>query len=121
MNVVKEVKQITEKELEAGIVGGVTGGSWHERYKDSGWVFVGGLNDALSEGDIICVMSQFGEIEDINLARDRSTNKSLGYAFIKYEDQRSTILAVDNLNGITLLKKTLRVSTSTPHDNMHYT
>ena len=112
MNVVKELKQITEKELQAGIVGGVTGGSWHERYKDSGWVFVGGLSDILSEGDIICVMSQFGEIEDINLARDRGTNKSLGYCFLKYEDQRSTILAVDNLNGITLLKRTLRVSSS---------
>ena len=54
-------------------------------------------------------MSQWGEIEDINLVRDKATNKSLGYAFLKYENQKSTILAVDNFNGITLLKRTIRV------------
>ena len=63
----------------------------------------GGFSFELSEGDIICVMSQWGEVEDINLVRDKETNKSRGFAFIKYEDQRSTILAVDNFNGIKLL------------------
>ena len=53
-------------------------------------------------------MSQWGEIEDINLVREKSTNKSMGFAFVKYEDQRSTILAVDNFNGIKLLGRTLR-------------
>lgn len=64
---------------------------------------IGGFSFELSEGDIICVMSQWGEVEDINLVRDKETNKSRGFAFIKYEDQRSTILAVDNFNGIKLL------------------
>ena len=32
----------------------------------------------------------------------------MGFAFVKYEDQRSTILAVDNFNGIKLLGRTLR-------------
>jgi RNA-binding motif X-linked protein 2 len=36
------------------------------------------------------------------LVRDRKTGKSKGYAFLQYEDQRSTILAVDNLNGATV-------------------
>ncbi|OQR87942.1 U2 snRNP component IST3, partial [Thraustotheca clavata] len=33
----------------------------------------------------------------------------MGFAFIKYEDHRSTVLAVDNFNGSTLLERTLRV------------
>jgi RNA recognition motif-containing protein len=37
---------------------------------------------------------------DINLVRDKSSGKFKGYGFLCYEDQRSTILAVDNLNGI---------------------
>lgn len=53
-------------------------------------------------------MSQWGEIEDINLVRDKETNKSMGFAFVKYEDQRSTILAVDNFNGVKLLGRVLR-------------
>jgi RNA-binding motif protein, X-linked 2 len=31
-----------------------------------------------------------------------------GYGFVIYEDQRSTVLAVDNLNGIKLVGRTLR-------------
>lgn len=108
MNNIKNIESITEQELNAGIFGGLSKGSWHEKYKDSAWVFLGGFPFELSEGDIICVMSQWGEIEDINLVRDKVTNKSKGFAFIKYEDNRSTILAVDNFNGTKLLGRTLR-------------
>lgn len=142
----QEIKRLNEKELARG-----TGleGSWHDQYKDSAWVYVGGLDVQLSEGDVICVMSQWGEvspcacgcwsmsmppppvatgvdrmgwdwggvwlcggpltlihtctckqIEDVHLVRDKGSGKSKGFAFIKYEDQRSTVLAVDNFNGI---------------------
>jgi len=32
--------------------------------------------------------------------RDKKTGKSRGFGFVAYEDQRSTILAVDNFNGV---------------------
>jgi RNA-binding motif protein, X-linked 2 len=109
MNVVKEIERINKKELDYGIYGGNNKGSWHDQYKNSAWVYVGGFSYELSEGDILCVMSQWGEIEDINLIREKGTNKSKGFVFLKYEDQRSTILAVDNFNGIKLLGRVLRV------------
>lgn len=40
---------------------------------------------------------------------DEETGKNRGFAFLKYEDWRSTILAVDNLNGAKLRGRTLRV------------
>ena len=46
---------------------------------------------------------------DVNLPRDKDTGKTKGFGFLMYEDQRSTILAVDNLNGARVLEKTLRV------------
>ena len=46
---------------------------------------------------------------DINLPRDKETGKTKGFGFLMYEDQRSTVLAVDNLNGATVLERTLRV------------
>ncbi|KAG1170286.1 hypothetical protein G6F70_007825 [Rhizopus microsporus] len=73
---------------------------------------VGGLDYGLTEGDIVCIFSQYGEIMHIILVRDRKTGKSKGYAFLQYEDQRSTILAVDNLNGATVLGRTIRVDHS---------
>ena len=50
------------------------------------------------------------------LVNSRDTNdgyffviQSRGFAFICYEDQRSTILAVDNLNGMKLRGRLVRV------------
>nr|CAD7425468.1 unnamed protein product [Timema monikensis] len=51
----------------------------------------------------------YGEIVCVNLVRDKTTGKSKGFCFLCYEDQRSTILAVDNLNGTKLLSRTIRV------------
>uniref|UniRef100_A0A0W0FM52 RRM domain-containing protein n=1 Tax=Moniliophthora roreri TaxID=221103 RepID=A0A0W0FM52_MONRR len=104
MNVVKEINRINEAELK---LGGTA--SWHDEYKDSARIFVGGLNFELTEGDIITIFSQYGEIMDINMPRDKETGKPKGFAFLMYEDQRSTILAVDNLNGAKVLERTLRV------------
>ena len=106
MNNMAAVQKLNERELELGIT---SEASWHAKYKDSAWVYVGGLATELSEGDIICVLSQFGEVEDFNYPRDKKTGKPRGWCWCKYEDQRSTILAVDNLNGASLLRRTLRV------------
>jgi RNA-binding motif X-linked protein 2 len=84
-------------------------GSWHQKYLRSAWVYVGNLDHSLTEGDILCVMSQYGEIEDINLVRDETTGKSKGFGFLKYEDARSCVLAVDNLGGADVCGRSLRV------------
>eukprot|EP00825_Cyclidium_porcatum_P017349 TRINITY_DN2008_c0_g1_i1.p1 TRINITY_DN2008_c0_g1~~TRINITY_DN2008_c0_g1_i1.p1 ORF type:complete len:314 (-),score=69.06 TRINITY_DN2008_c0_g1_i1:66-1007(-) len=52
---------------------------------------------------------RFGEIVDVHLVRDKKTGKSLGYAFLAYENQRSTILAIDNFNGAVVCGRKLRV------------
>ena len=49
------------------------------------------------------------QIEDINLVRDDDTGKSRGFAFVKYEDSRSCILAVDNFAGTKVLGRSLRI------------
>jgi RNA-binding motif X-linked protein 2 len=83
--------------------------SWHADYRDTAYIYIGGLPFELSEGDIITIFSQFGEPNYINLVRDKETGKSRGFAFLKYEDQRSTDLAVDNLGGTVIMGRTLKV------------
>ena len=116
MNRVKEVERINAKDLQLQLRADTTGEagkwdvtkSWHNQYRDSAYVYVGGLPYDLSEGDIIVIFSQFGEIVDVNMPRDKDTGKPKGFAFIAYEDQRSTVLAVDNFNGAKILGRTLR-------------
>lgn len=43
------------------------------------------------------------------MIRDKDSGKSKGFCFLCYEDQRSTVLAVDNFNGIKILNRTIRV------------
>ncbi|KAL4076274.1 hypothetical protein J3A83DRAFT_2165801 [Scleroderma citrinum] len=104
MNVVREINKINERELDLGV-----NASWHDEYKDSAYIFIGGLHLELTEGDVITIFSQYGEVMDVNLPRDKKTGKTKGFGFLMYEDQRSTVLAVDNLNGAQVLERTLRV------------
>ncbi|XP_011498636.1 PREDICTED: RNA-binding motif protein, X-linked 2-like [Ceratosolen solmsi marchali] len=104
MTNVKNIAKLGQQEL-----GSDKKSSWHDDYKESAWIFIGGLPYDLTEGDVIAIFSQYGEVVNINLVRDKDTGKQKGYGFLCYEDQRSTILAVDNLNGIKILGRTIRV------------
>ncbi|GAB66142.1 RNA-binding protein [Plasmodium cynomolgi strain B] len=103
---IRSVEKLNEAELK-NIGNDQT--SWHDQYKDSSYIYIGNLDSRLTEGDIVIVFSQFGEPIDVNLVRDKETGKSKGYCFLSYEDQRSTVLAVDNFNGYKLLDRPLVV------------
>ncbi len=99
MNPLTQIKN-TQKATQREVLSGVgDGASWHARFKHSAYVYAGGLNFSMTEGDLLAVFSQYGELVDVNLVRDKDTGKSRGFAFLAYEDQRSTVLAVDNLSG----------------------
>ncbi|KAJ9357952.1 RNA binding domain-containing protein [Paecilomyces variotii] len=106
MNAIRQVQALNKRELENAVP---PEASWHADYRDTAYIYIGGLPYDLSEGDIITIFSQYGEPVHINLVRDKETGKSKGFAFLKYEDQRSTDLAVDNLGGATVMGRLLRV------------
>ncbi|KAF4632810.1 hypothetical protein G7Y89_g5316 [Cudoniella acicularis] len=106
MNSIRQIQELNRRELENGVS---PEASWHADYRDTAYIYIGGLPFELSEGDVITIFSQFGEPTYINLVRDKETGKSKGFAFLKYEDQRSTDLAVDNLGGAVIMGRTLKV------------
>ncbi|CAN1846423.1 Zinc finger CCCH domain-containing protein 42 [Linum perenne] len=106
LTLVKRIQNINSKEASLGIS---EEASWHAKYKDSAYIYVGGIPFDLTEGDLLAVFAQCGEVVDVNLVRDKGTGKSKGFAFVAYEDQRSTTLAVDNLNGAQVLGRVIRV------------
>lgn len=106
MNAIRQTQQLNKRELENATP---PSASWHADYRDTAWVYVGGLPLDLTEGDVVTICSQFGNPTHLNLIRDRETGKSKGFGFLKYEDQRSCDLAVDNLTGADVLGRLLRV------------
>ncbi|KAL1561342.1 zinc finger CCCH domain-containing protein 25-like [Salvia divinorum] len=115
LTLVKRIQNINKREATLGIS---EDASWHAKYRDSAYVYVGGIPFDLTEGDLLAVFAQYGEIVDVNLIRDKGTGKSKGFAFVAYEDQRSTNLAVDNLNGAQILGRTIRVDHVTKYKKM---
>jgi RNA-binding motif X-linked protein 2 len=106
MQSIRQTEALNKRELEDCTA---PEASWHRDYSDTAFVYVGGLDDRLTEGDVITIFSQYGEPVFLNMPRDKETGKSRGFAFLKYEDQRSCDLAVDNLGGAQVLGRLLRV------------
>ncbi|KAK3695850.1 hypothetical protein B0T22DRAFT_456332 [Podospora appendiculata] len=106
MNQIRAIQALNKREIENGVP---PSASWHVDYRDTAYVYFGGLPFDLTEGDVITIFSQFGEPVFLKLARDKETGKSKGYGWLKYEDQRSTDLAVDNLGGAEIAGRLVRV------------
>lgn len=106
MNAIRQTQLLNKRELENAIP---PSASWHADYRDTAYIYIGGIPLDVSEGDVVTIFSQYGNPTHINMVRDKETGKSRGFAFLKYEDQRSCDLAVDNLGGAEVLGRMLRV------------
>mmetsp|Transcript_16131 Transcript_16131/g.32637 ORF Transcript_16131/g.32637 Transcript_16131/m.32637 type:complete len:191 (+) Transcript_16131:25-597(+) len=112
----RSVRELSERELGLGV--GIGSGSWHETYAHSPCIYAGNLPLGLTEGDLLMVFEQYGVVVDVNLARHEDSGKSRGFCFLVYEDTRSAVLAVDNLNGVELLGRPIRVDHARDHRPM---
>ena len=56
MNVIKEINRINKREISLNVT---EEASWHAKYKDSAYIYVGGLPFDLNEGDVIQAFSQY--------------------------------------------------------------
>ena len=79
MNSIREIEKINQEELKRGIAG--TSASWHAQYEKAPWVFVGNLDLTLTEGDVLCVMSQYGEVSDDHLV---FSSQYMGWSMLLY-------------------------------------
>ncbi|TGJ83646.1 hypothetical protein E0Z10_g5098 [Xylaria hypoxylon] len=106
MNQIRAIQALNKREIENGVS---PEASWHTDYRDTAFINFGGLPYELTEGDIITIFSQYGEPVFLKLARDKESGKSKGFGWLKYEDQRSCDLAVDNLGGAEIAGRLVRV------------
>ncbi|KAK3674769.1 RNA-binding protein Cwf29 [Recurvomyces mirabilis] len=106
MQSVRQVQRLNDLELEKVVQ---PNASWHTDYRDTAYIYIGGLPFELSEGDVLTIFNQYGNPVHINLVRDKETGKSRGFCFLKYEDQRSCDLAVDNLSGAGVMGRVISV------------
>jgi RNA-binding motif X-linked protein 2 len=56
LTLVKRIQKINSREADLNIS---EEASWHTKYKDSAYVFVGGIPFDLTEGDLLAVFAQY--------------------------------------------------------------
>ena len=78
MNNIKATERLNAAELEHGLTGS---NSWHSQYKDSAYVYVGGLSFDLTEGDVIAVMSQWVHSPEPVLCARAAARRFVAYFF----------------------------------------
>lgn len=106
MNAIHKIIAINEKELQNNVSDNA---SWHADYRDTPYIYIGNLHEDLKEKDIVVIFSQYGNPTHVNLIKNKETGKSRGFCYLKYEDHRSCVLAIDNFNGVKVYDRPLKV------------
>jgi RNA-binding motif X-linked protein 2 len=69
MNPLTQIKNTRAASLAEAAAGVPDSASWHARFSHSAYIFVGGLPDTLTEGDLLAVFAQYGEVIDVHLVK----------------------------------------------------
>ena len=77
-------------------------------------IFVGNLSYAATEEDIRGLFGMFGTVERVDIITDRETGRSRGFCFVRMPDEDEAREAIEDLNGIELLGRTLAINQARP-------
>lgn len=72
------------------------------------------LPQNMTQEEIRSLFSSIGELESCKLIRDKVTGQSLGYGFVNYVRTDDAERAINQLNGLRLQNKTIKVSYARP-------
>lgn len=73
-------------------------------------IHVFGLHSNLIETDILRLFSRYGEVDGVQLVRDKLNNRSLGRALVNMPVQKEAVQAMASLNGTEVKGKKLIIS-----------
>ena len=80
-------------------------------------LFVGNLSFNTTEGDILDLFKQAGNVSSCELIMDKFTGKSRGFAFVQMGTQEEATKAIADLNGKELDGRALTVNEAKPRED----
>ncbi|MBI4665168.1 MAG: RNA-binding protein [Nitrospinae bacterium] len=72
-------------------------------------IFVGNLPFSATENDLRSLFEEFGEVETVNVIKDRETGRSRGFAFVEMNNSDADA-AIKNLNGKEFQGRAIKVN-----------
>mmetsp|Transcript_29498 Transcript_29498/g.76325 ORF Transcript_29498/g.76325 Transcript_29498/m.76325 type:complete len:120 (-) Transcript_29498:13-372(-) len=81
---------------------------------DKRTLYVGGLEESVTESMVRAAFVPFGELTDINMPLDAASSKHRGFCFVQFEEKDDAADAIDNMNNAELNGRVLKVNLSKP-------
>ena len=79
-------------------------------------LYVDDLAAATTESDLRGLFSPHGNLTEVNVARDRTSGRSRGFAFVTMATPEGARSAIQALNGKNIGSCTLTMSAACPHE-----
>jgi RNA recognition motif-containing protein len=72
-------------------------------------IYVGNLSWEVTEEDLRKAFEGFGQIESVNIIKDKYSGRSKGFGFVEMSGKAEAHSAIDGLNGKDLKGRTIKV------------
>ena len=77
-------------------------------------IYIGNLSYEVTEEDLQQAFEVFGQVESVNIIKDKFSGRSKGFGFVEMPDKANAQSAINELNGKELKGRTLNVNEARP-------
>jgi len=79
-------------------------------------LFVGNLPWSVTVEELTDIFSEYGEISDVHIPKDRETGRPRGFAFVEYVEDSAAETAIEELHEKDLGGRPMQVNEARPRD-----
>jgi RNA recognition motif-containing protein len=77
-------------------------------------IYVGNLSFDATETDVENAFGEFGDVQSVNIIKDRDTGRSRGFAFVEMRDNQAGQDAIEGLNEQQIAGRNVTVNEARP-------
>ena len=77
-------------------------------------IYVGNLPREATEDDLRQAFETFGQIESVNIIKDKFSGESRGFGFVEMPSKQEAQKAIEEMNGKDLMGRTINVNEARP-------
>ncbi len=77
-------------------------------------IYVGNCSYDVTEEQLRDLFAAYGEVDSVNVIRDRDTGRPRGFAFVEMSDSAAAKNAIEGVNGTDLGGRALKVNEARP-------
>ena len=80
-------------------------------------IYAGNLSYDVTEEDLQSAFQAFGQVESVNVIKDRFSGESRGFGFVEMPSKEEGNAAIEGLNGTDIKGKSITVNEARPKSN----